>query len=199
MRLMVGTASDHPTEHRNHQNPESLCSMSALPSWKKRGPFLGRALPLLHRSYGLMRQSCYSPQLRPWPRERSLCRLPSAPAANRTFLTLSLRIFPWIPGPLPRRSPRVHLPVSSSGSSAFPNRKFRSASRESPSKRFHDGMHFRDCSHSFMFWSPSLLASPIVPTAQAHHLWAAEAFTRAEHASFPLHASGIANHPNTGN
>jgi hypothetical protein len=50
-----------------------------------------------------------------------------------------------------------------------------------------------------MFWSPTLLASPIVPTAAAHHLWAAEAFTRAEHALLPQHASDIANHPNTGN
>jgi hypothetical protein len=34
------------------------------------------------------------------------CRLQSAPAGNGTFPTLSLRILPWMPGPLPRRSPR---------------------------------------------------------------------------------------------
>jgi hypothetical protein len=44
-----------------------------------------------------------------------------------------------------------------------------------------------------------LLTPQIVPTAAAHRLWAAGAFIRAEHASFPPHASDIANHPNTGN
>ena len=63
-----------------------------------------------------------SPLLRPWPRSRSLCRLRSAPAASGMFPTLSLRIFPRMPGPMPRRSHRVLLPVSSSVSSAFPNR-----------------------------------------------------------------------------
>jgi len=60
--------------------------------------------------------------LRPWPRTRSLCRLLPAPAASGIFPTLSLRIFPRMPGPLARRSREVHLPVSSSASSAFPNR-----------------------------------------------------------------------------
>jgi len=61
-----------------------------------------------------------SPLLRPQPRSRSLCRLPSAPAAGGTFPTLFLRIFPRMPGPMPRRSHRLLVPVSSSVSSAFP-------------------------------------------------------------------------------
>jgi hypothetical protein len=60
--------------------------------------------------------------LRPWPRTRSLCRLLPVPAASGIFPTLSLRIFPRMPSPLPRRSREVPLPVSSSASSAFPNR-----------------------------------------------------------------------------
>jgi hypothetical protein len=118
-----------------------------------------------------------SPLLRPKPRSRSLCRLLPAPAASGTFPTLSLRILPWVPGPLSRRSRGVHLPVSSSTSSAFPRTLSRSASRLSPSKRFHDGSLFRDCSHSFMFRPPSLLASQIVPTAATYRRRAAEAFT----------------------
>ena len=98
-----------------------------------------------------------SPLLRPEPRSRSLCRLLPAPAVPGTFPTLSLRILPWVPGPLPRRYRGVHMPVSSSTSSAFPRTLSRSASRISPSKRFHDGSLFRDCSHSFMFRPPSLL------------------------------------------
>ena len=118
-----------------------------------------------------------SPLLRPKPRSRSLCRLLPAPAAGGNFPTLSLRILPWVPGPLPRRFRGVHMPVSSSTSSAFPRTLSRSASRFSPSKRFHDGSLFRDCSHSFMFRPPSLLASQIVPTAATYRRRAAEAFT----------------------
>lgn len=36
------------------------------------------------------------------PRTQGLCRLPSAPAGNSTFPTLSPRIFPHVLGPLPR-------------------------------------------------------------------------------------------------
>ena len=118
-----------------------------------------------------------SPLLRPKPRSRSLCRLLPAPAAGGTFPTLSLRILPCVPGPLSRRSRGVHLPVSSSTSSAFPRTLSRSASRVSPSKRFHDGSPFRDCSHFVMFRPSGLLASPIVPTAATYHRRAAEAFT----------------------
>ncbi len=60
--------------------------------------------------------------LRPQPRARSLRRLLPAPAAIGIFPTLSLRIFPRMLGPLPRRSHRVPIPVSSSVSSAFPQR-----------------------------------------------------------------------------
>ena len=55
-----------------------------------------------------------------------------------------------MPGPLPRRFRGVHVPVSSSTSAAFPRTLSRSASRLYPSKRFHDGSLFRDCSHFFM-------------------------------------------------
>jgi hypothetical protein len=49
-----------------------------------------------------------------------LCKLLRAPAGNRFFPTLSPQFFPQMPGPQPRRSHRVLLPVSSSVSSAFP-------------------------------------------------------------------------------
>jgi hypothetical protein len=49
--------------------------------------------------------------------------------------------------------------------------------RVNPSKRFHDGSHFRDCSHFVMFRPSGLLASQIVPTAATYRRRAAEAFT----------------------
>ena len=98
------------------------------------------------RRYLRTHRICYPPDYRQLA-ERGL-----APREILNFVgcSLSLRILPWVPGPLPRRFRGVHMPVSSSASSAFPRTLSRSASRFSPSKRFHDGSLFRDCSHSFM-------------------------------------------------
>src|SRR6516162_10441763 len=101
--------------------PESLCLMSALPSSGRRVPPPPRTLLPVLRSYGLMRQSRVALlDFGFWPRSWSLRRLLPAPAATGILPTLSLQICPRMPGPLPRRSHRVHLPVSSSVSSAFP-------------------------------------------------------------------------------
>jgi hypothetical protein len=101
--------------------PESLCLMLALPPSERRVPPPPRTLLLVHRSYGLMRQSRVALlDFGFWPRSWSLRRLLPAPAATGILPTLSLQICPRMPGPLPRRSHRVHLPVSSSVSSAFP-------------------------------------------------------------------------------
>src|ERR1035441_9622602 len=64
-----------------------------------------------------------------------------------------------MPGPLSRRSRGVHMPVSSSTSSAFPVSLAGSASRVFPSKRFHDGSLFRDCSH-FLCSGPQVCSPP---------------------------------------
>jgi len=76
-----------------------------------------------------------SPRLRPWPSSRSLCRLLSAPTASRTIPTLFLRIFLRLPDPMPRRSHGVHVPVSSSASSAFPMNALGRLSRYYPRTR----------------------------------------------------------------
>jgi len=57
VRLSASSVSGHLGFDETTEYPESLCPMSALPSWERRGPSLRRALPLLPRSYGLMRQS----------------------------------------------------------------------------------------------------------------------------------------------
>ena len=83
-----------------------------------------------------------SPLLRHLPRSRSLCRLLPAPAAHGIFPTLSLRIFPRMLGPLPRRVHGVHLPVSSPVSSAFPNRGNESADPRQPANTIFRGAFF---------------------------------------------------------
>ena len=88
-----------------------------------------RALPLRHRYYGLMCHSrwalfCFGIQ----PRLKSLGRLCAVPAAHGSFPTLSLRIFPWMLDPLPRRYtvcshlflPRCHRPSPSEEWVGFP-------------------------------------------------------------------------------
>jgi hypothetical protein len=95
--------------------------MLALPPSGRRVPPPPRTLLLGLRSYGLMRQSRVALlDFGFWPRSWSLRRLLPAPAATGILPTLSLQICHRMPGPLPRRSHRVHLPVSSSVSSAFP-------------------------------------------------------------------------------
>jgi hypothetical protein len=103
--------STPPTSHPGKE------SEKAAGKWAH--TFGGKQCDPLH--YGLMRQSLVALRYFGfWPRSWSLRRLLPAPAATGTIPTLSLQICPRMPGPLPRRSHRVHLPVSSSVSSAFP-------------------------------------------------------------------------------
>src|SRR6516165_8245009 len=141
--------------------PESLCLMLVLPSSGRCDSSPARTLLPGHRSYRLMRQPRRAlPCFAFWPSSRSLCRLLPASAARGTFPTLSLQIFPQMPGPLPRRFHRVLSPVSSSVSSAFPNPLWVGLTvlfRERDFPR----ASFRGCRHFVMFRPPSLLASQI--------------------------------------
>jgi hypothetical protein len=69
-----------------------------------------------------------------------------------------------MPGPLPRRSHRVLLPVSSSMSSAFPKTLWVGFPFLSANATSH-GLVFRGCRHFVMFRPLSLLVSQIAPTA----------------------------------
>jgi hypothetical protein len=91
--------------------PEPLCCMPALPSYRRRlASPRGTLLPL-HRSYGLMRQTAaLLPPLTKSP-AAGLCRLLSAPAAQRSFPTLSLPILPCVSGPLLRLLPGCTCPL----------------------------------------------------------------------------------------
>ena len=187
----VGSVSDHRAESRTTKCPSPLpdvgvtairetCTASCGDITPRSSLLQTHAsIPLALLSFGLslvrgVSAGCYQPLLR------------------RAIPTLSLRILPWVPGPLSRRSRGVHLPVSSSTSSAFPRTLSRSASRLSPSKRFHDGSLFRDCSHSFMFRPPSLLASRDRSYRCDLSSQGSRGFyVRAEHASLPPHASDM--------
>ena len=87
------------------------------------------------------------------------------PAGNRFFPTLSPQFFPEMPGPQPRRSHRVHVPVSSSVSSAFPRPLSSRLLVSSAQTRF-SAVRFQGGHRTFLtFKPPSLLVSQIAPTA----------------------------------
>jgi hypothetical protein len=101
--------------------PESLCLTSALPPSGRRVPSPPRTLLLVHRSYRLIRRSQSSSPL--------LWFIASFEESSQVAASLCCswdlrdaipQFFPQMPGPQSRRSHRVHLPVSSSMSSAFP-------------------------------------------------------------------------------
>jgi hypothetical protein len=89
--------------------PEPLCPSQALPVQVEL-PFHQRVLPLLPRSYGLMRQTLILPPPQLPSRLVGLCRLSPVPAGCWPFPTLSLQVFPWMLGPIPRRLLRCLCP-----------------------------------------------------------------------------------------
>ena len=91
--------------------PEPLCTPRALPPVPCRLAARRQALPHLHRSYGLMRQSETLLVPRCYPRPPGLCRSLPAPAGPRTFPTLSLPICPDVSGPLLRLPPGCLYPL----------------------------------------------------------------------------------------
>ena len=69
-------------------------------------------------------------------RPRGPCRLLPAPAERGTFPTLSLRVFPWMLGPVSRRLAGVLIPVTSPHNIGLPRPGLGSACRNYPAKRF---------------------------------------------------------------
>jgi hypothetical protein len=125
-----------------------------------------------------------------WPRSWSLRRLLPAPAATGILPTLSLRILPQMPEPIPRRFAECVCLVLPQHSSAFPIIRL---GQLPASFREHDfpRVGFRGCSYFLMFRPPSLLASQIVSTAVFIAQGSRGFYIRAERASLPSHASDM--------
>ena len=112
-----------------------------------------------------------------------------APAARRTFPTLSLRIFPWMPDPVPRRYHSVPLPVSSAVSSAFPHRDWGRLPANCPLETTSCGPEISE-RQIFLYVQASKFVLPprsslllrILPQGSRGF------YVRAEHASSPPHA-----------
>ena len=104
---------------------EPLCPLKVLPLTARRLASRQRKLPLLHRSYWLMRQAKCLSSTSVVPISISLCRLLSVPAGRWPFPTLSLQslhgcldpypavpfrcTYPFLPGKLRPRHRRDKL------------------------------------------------------------------------------------------
>ena len=116
--------------------PGPLCLMLALPSSGKRASFPARTLLLGHRSYRPIRQTRWALLSFGYsPRSRNLCRLLPAPAATGILPTLSLRILPQMPGPVPRQVPQSAFTCFSLCVIGLPRVGIGSASRSVPRTR----------------------------------------------------------------
>jgi hypothetical protein len=160
------------------------------------GPHWGDAPRLLgghyssFRSYELIRQSQRAllyfglP-----PRWRGLGRLSPVPAARWTFPTLSLRIFPWMPDPVPRRYHSVPLPVSSAVSSAFPSRDLGRLPAICPLETTSCGPEISE-RQIFLYVQASKFVLPPRSSLPLRILpqGSRGLYVRAEHASLPPHA-----------
>ena len=78
----------------------------------------------------------------------------------RIFPTLSLRILPRMPGPLPRRVPQSARACCFLRVIGLPQQGYGSASLLLPANTIFRGAYFRGCRHFFMFKPPSFCSPP---------------------------------------
>jgi hypothetical protein len=98
---------------------------------------------------------------------RESSQVAASPCCDTALPDVKLRIFPRMPGSLPRRSAGA-TPVIFPAFIGLPPVYIGSASRFYPLNRLHSGWVFRGCNHSVMFRPPALLATPVAPTAEAY-------------------------------
>lgn len=128
------------------------------------------ALPGLHRSYGLMRQtSTLSRPTHDGLVPESL-QVAACPCWEEVLPDVISSICVEVLGPVPRRASPVRLPVSSRRTSASPYvQEVRRA--ETPAMIATSMTNrFRGCSHSVMFRLPHSLGPQIAPTVEAQGL-----------------------------
>jgi hypothetical protein len=150
---------------RTAKCPEPLCRPQALPATVASPARYQKALPLLHRSYRLMRQT----KTLPSPRFVGLCerslQVVASPCWELALPDVSSTVCVEVLGPIPRRVRPVHLPVSSRTTSASPHEGQVRHAKYPLHYNFSQGSAFRGCSHSLMFRLLNLLDLQVVPTA----------------------------------
>ena len=152
--------------------PEPLCPQPVLPTAARRHAPCRRALPLLPRSYGLMRQTKF---LRPtsWTYFGRSRQVAVSPCWEMALPDVISAVCVKTPGPLPRRVPAIqpicvpfltgqdtliagHRPRPRTDKRGTPNLLCPATSTEGV---------FRGCSHSLMFRLLHSLGPQVAPTA----------------------------------
>jgi hypothetical protein len=118
--------------------------------------------------------SCARPNSSPWLRfsiPRGLCRLSSVPAARWSFPTLSLRVFPSMLGPFPRRCARCIYPLLLRHHRPSPS-PHGSATRNDPLSDFRVGV-ISQLQSVLYVQASRFAATQVAPTAVFHtgQLW----------------------------
>ena len=116
---------------------------------------------------------------------------------TRFFPTLSPQFFPQMPGPQPRRSHRVHLPVSSSASSAFLRPLSSRLPVSSANAIFHGEVSRLSSDSSFVQASEFACLPDRSHRCRLHRV--AESFTSRQNVLRCLHTHWICYPPVTGN
>lgn len=177
--------------YRSTKCPEPLCLFEVLPL---------AAYSLSHTSAGVTPPSLllrtHAPDQNPpivlvVPYTTGLCRLLPAPAGSWPFPALSLQIFHWMLGPLPRRFLWCTYPFLPIGHRPSPHWD-KVGTLLHPVQRLQYGSQFRGCRHLLMFRPPGLLATQVVPTAMPLRPYGSRDFyVRAEHELLPSRASDM--------
>jgi len=137
-----------------------------------------------------MCQSCCLPSTMHGDSLMDLCSLDHPLLVNRTFPTLSLRIFLRMHGPLPRQSLRCTCPFLPAEHRPSPRWDW-SATQHYLEQRLQLRTPFRGCSHSFMFKPPDLLATQVAPTDTLKLYGSRDVYFRAPQGSLPSPASDM--------
>ena len=152
---------------RDHQAPSAPLPDVGVTFVRETFPPPAETLLSGHRSYEHMCQSrvallCFGSIT---SFEESL-QVATSPCCQQDLLDVILRVFPWLLGPLPRRSHRVHAPVNFPDVIGLPLGRLGRLPALVHDATFR-GNDFRGCRHSVMFRPPSLFASQVAPTATA--------------------------------
>lgn len=135
------------------------------------------------------------------PYTESPCRLPSAPAGEWSFPTLSLCSPCRMNAPGPRCLPWLLLPVSSHGTSAFLEREERVGDHNNPHSNFSADPHFAVLGEFLLACSILRFCLPprlLLPQWLNGH-WAAVVFTSKQNTCRYLHVIWICLPPESGN
>ena len=162
-----GSESGRRTRPRNRQAPRAPSPLRGVTSSGAASRPPGRALPLRHSSYGLMRRTESLPPASVVPIPTGPRRLPPAPAGRRPFPALSPRSLHGCPDPYPAAPGRCTCPFLPDRLRPRPRTQRLGTPNTRRAATSHGGIHFEAAVIRFAS-DPRARACPqVAPTARA--------------------------------